>query len=377
MRRILILSTFIYKTTPAILLALAVFESPVLGQGCVQSRGASIGPLMQGEDVYLQAGQWQANVGYRWLHSDRHFSGVNELTGKQVGGGDENTSRSFFGDQIINDSHFIDVSATYAFTKRISASLTLPFVTSDRSQPVKVATPATANTPGTVVIYDRFSTHAGGLADMSVRVNGWVFDPHKCMEGNLQLGVGLKIPTGDSRARDVFESRQANGTIVANQNYVDQSIQPGDGGWGVILQASGFQKIVKNTYAYMDVSYLINPQEKDTATGYSTPDAYLLRAGLSYAIWPAAGLSLSLGGRMEGVPVTDWFGGSTGSRRPGYAISIEPGLTWVYQKWAFTVTAPVAIERNREKSVSDLASGRHGDAAFADFIITSSISYRF
>ena len=53
--------------------------------------------------------------------------------------------------------------------------------------------------------------------------------------------------TGDSRAKDVFESRQANGTIVANQDYVDQSIQPGDGGWGVILQAQGFQKIVKNS----------------------------------------------------------------------------------------------------------------------------------
>src|SRR5439155_23529209 len=104
------------KLALAILLAGTVLEPPVFGQGCVQSRGASIGPLLQGEDIYLMPGQWQANVGYRWLHSDRHFSGVNELTGKQVGGGDENTSRSFFGDQIINDSHFIDVSATYAFT---------------------------------------------------------------------------------------------------------------------------------------------------------------------------------------------------------------------------------------------------------------------
>src|ERR1051325_1247321 len=45
----------------------------VQGQGCVQSRGAGIGLLMQGEDTYLKPGQWQAGVGYRWLHSDRHF----------------------------------------------------------------------------------------------------------------------------------------------------------------------------------------------------------------------------------------------------------------------------------------------------------------
>jgi hypothetical protein len=128
----------------------------------------------------------------------------------------------------------------------------------------------------------------------------------------------------------------------------------------------------------MDATYLISPQEKDKATGYSTPDAYLLRAGLSYAIWPSKGLSLSLGGRMEGVPVTDWFGGSNGSRRPGYAISIEPGITWVHKQFAITVTGPVAIERNRERSVPDMATpGKHGDAAFADYLITSSISFRF
>src|SRR5438876_464973 len=100
-----------------------------------------------------------------------------------------------------------------------------------------------------------------GLGDVSARLNGWVFDPHKHMDGNLQLGAGMKFPTGDSRARDVFE-RRVSGQIIAVQDYVDQSIQPGDGGWGVILQAQGFQKIVKNTYGYIDASYLINPQEK-------------------------------------------------------------------------------------------------------------------
>src|SRR5258706_14091711 len=146
MRTTSVQTHIVLELAVGILPAAAVFESPVCGQGCVQSRGAGGCTMMEGENTYLPPGQWQANVGYRWLHSDRHFSGVNELTGKQVGGGDENTSRSHFGDQIINDSHFIDVSATYAFTKRISASLTLPFVTSDRSQPVKVTTPATANT---------------------------------------------------------------------------------------------------------------------------------------------------------------------------------------------------------------------------------------
>jgi hypothetical protein len=76
---------------------------------------------------------------------------------------------------------------------------------------------------------------------------------------------------------------------------------------------------------------------------------------------------------MEGVPSTDIIGGSAGSRRPGYAVSIEPGITWTHRKFSITVTAPVAVERNRERNFQ----GRLGDAAFADYLISSSISYRF
>jgi hypothetical protein len=326
--------------------------------------------LMHDEEVFPKAGQWQVSVGYRWLHSDREFSGIDEITGLQVGGGHENKSRSIIGDQMINDSHFIDLTATYAITKRFSAALTLPFVTSDRSEAVK--------DPTTGSVLGRFSNHADGLADMSLRGYAWILDPHRHPDGNLQLGVGMKFPTGDNRARGVVERYNPfSMTVVTQPAYVDQSIQPGDGGWGVILQAQGFQKLVKNTFAYVDLSYLINPQEMDSATHYSIPDAYLLRAGFSYAVWPSKGLSLSLGARMEGVPVTDWFGGNGGFRRPGYAVSIEPGVTWMYKRLSITVTAPVALERNREKSVTDIATGRHGDAAFADFVITSSISFHF
>jgi len=322
-------------------------------QGCVQSRGAGIGMILQGEETYLKPGDWQATMGYRWLHSDRHFIG-----------GEEQKQRQANGSEVINDSHFIDLSATYGITPRLSATLTMPFVYSTRSS-----------------LYEhdgvnRHSMQAGGLADMRLSTLVWIFDPKSCHNGNVAVGLGIKAPTGDYEATDI--AYRTNGPTL---RYVDQSIQPGDGGWGITLQIQGFQKIVKDLYGYVDASYLMNPKEKNPdppiSTGFSVPDSYLFRAGFTYAVWPSKGLALSLGGRMEGVPVTDWIGGSEGSRRPGYSISIEPGLIWTYHKWAATVTAPVAIERNRERSVSDIRTGRHGDAAFADFIITSSVSYRF
>lgn len=339
----------------AILATATLCEPSSFGQGCVQSRGAGIGTLMQGEDIYLPAGSWQASLGYRWLESDRHFVG-----------GREQPQRQALGTDVRNHSHFFDLTGTYGVTKRLSLNLTVPFVHSDRSS-----------------FYEhgdggRHTTSAGGLADVRLLGSFWIFDPEQHHEGNVAFGVGIKAPTGDSFAKDIKYKRDPiTGVAYQILDKVDQSIQPGDGGWGVAIEVQGFQKIVKDTYAYAYGSYLINPQERNPDTGYSIPDSYLFRAGLSYSFWPSQGLSVSLGGRMEGVPTEDWFGGSEGGRRPGYSISIEPGITWVNKKWAVTVTAPVALDRNREKSVSDLRNGTHGDAAFADYILTGSVSYRF
>jgi hypothetical protein len=41
------------------------------------------------------------------------------------------------------------------------------------------------------------------------------------------------------------------------------------------------------------------------------------------------------------------------------------------------VTVPVAIRRNRRRSVSDILVGGAGDAAFADYLILVGYSHRF
>jgi hypothetical protein len=117
-------------------------------------------------------------------------------------------------------------------------------------------------------------------------------------------------------------------------------------------------------------------------TGYifdSVPDQYLARGGLTYGIWPKIGLSVSLGARIEGVPVRDLVGGSDGYRIPGYAISIEPGISITRDKWTLSVTAPVPVERHASTSVTDARTNSPvaGYGAFADFLVTASVSYRF
>jgi hypothetical protein len=355
-------------------LVLQTAPSELFGQGCVAVRGGAghcaaahpLGP--DGDRAHLGESDWLVTFGYRWLHSDRHFRGSHEEPQRQA-----------LGTEVINDSHFFDFSALYAFNPRFSAALTLPFVYSTRSS---------------LYEHDRVNRHttsAGGLGDIRLTAYAWLLDPARMPKGNLSLGIGPKFPTGAYRATDVYYS--AAGPV---RRAVDQSIQPGDGGWGFTTEVFGFLQLLPRTYGYMQAFYLFNPENTNgvsTETGtrrgnpfeqeMSIADQYLARAGLSYVLLPDWGLAVSLGGRLEGVPVRDAIGASDGFRRPGYAISIEPGVNLMKGKWSGTLSAPVALYRNRQRSVADerwtALSGihRHGDAAFTDYVIALTVSRQF
>lgn len=70
-------------------------------------------------------------------------------------------------------------------------------------------------------------------------------------------------------------------------------------------------------------------------------------------------------------------------RRPGYILSVEPGVSYAFRKLVAFATIPVAIEHNRTQSNADklrtAATGiyAHGDAAFADYVVNIGCSFRF
>lgn len=341
-------------------------------QGCVASRGAGVTAsilsgghaLMMGEE--MSGSPWEASVGYRWLHSDRHFTGSHE-----------DVNRQEEGSQVINNSNFIDIGVTYQINSRFSVTAVLPFVVNDRSQVVRNAAR---------VILDRFHTQSAGIGDVRVTGNAWLWDPATHHKGNLNVGLGVVTPTGEKDAKDTFQVFRA-GQIVGVERTVDQSIQPGTGGWGITLELYGYQQIMNRLNAYVNGAYTITPQEKNgVPTFRSNPyeaimsigDSYMGRTGLEYMIWPKHAMTLSLGGRIDGVPVYDLVGGSNGFRRPGFSISIEPGISASVHSWSFNLTTPVAVYRNREQSVPDKQNGGgHGDAAFADFTVLFSLSKHF
>lgn len=308
--------------------------------------------------------RFQATVGYRWFRSERMFSGSSE----------DPTS-----DPQINSSHFIDVSLRYTINPRFSAAVTLPYVSHDRSQLVRRLNLART-------ILGEFHTKASGLGDIRVEGDAWLLDPARFMKGNIQLGLGLVLPTGDKDAQSTFAVGGAGLIPSAVARSVDPSIMPGSGGYGVVLDLYAYREILPRLNGFVSGSYTFTPEEDYAPTassvaGYSTysiADSYNGRAGLEYVLWPAHALTLSLAGRIEGVPVSDALGGSGGFRRPGYAVSIEPGLAASVKSWTFAVTAPVAVYRTRLQNRIEEAANVPAEAAgFADYQILLSISKRF
>jgi hypothetical protein len=312
-------------------------------------------------------GRWQLSVGYRKQRSHRHFVGTVEQH--------ERAERET---EIVNDVHLFDVGVSYEIKPRYSLSVSVPFMVATRTRPGTLDIPGLGR-PGP----DQVSRSVG-FGDIGVGARVWVLDPgrEERPRQNISFGFGLKLPTGKKDVRDTVMTAAGPREIV-----VDQSIQLGDGGWGFVLSTDMYKRLWKTTL-YGSGLYLVNPRDTNgVRTGRSRPseaimsvaDQYIARAGVIVPVPKARGWTASLGGRVEGVPVRDIIGRSNGFRRPGYAISVEPGVNYVRgggrDLWSLSV--PVAVSRNRRRSVTDIRDNRHGDAAFADYLVIVGYSRRF
>jgi hypothetical protein len=339
-----------------------------LAQGCVAARGSGIPTAVDDDGANYP---WEASVSYRWFQSDRHYVGVQEQVQRQQQG-----------TQVINRMNLTDFTISHALSPRYSVDLTIPFADNDRSSTVKDS--------NNVILY-RYHVQASGVGDIRLEGNALVFDPATSHAGNIQLGLGLVLPTGKDNVTDVFPTyNKSLKQVLAVVKTVDESIQPGTGGYGIALSAFGYRNLGSGFTGFASANYVATPQNTNGVNtfrgGYeaiaSIADSYLGRIGAEYKT-PAEGISLSLGMRIEGVPVHDLVGGSEGFRRPGYSVDIEPGIIINRGRWSSRLYVPYALQRDRQQSVPDkeetAATGVYtqGDAAFADYEVIFSFAYKF
>ncbi|MBK9149056.1 MAG: hypothetical protein IPM12_14720 [Flavobacteriales bacterium] len=344
-----------------------IFPAWLHAQGCVAIRSFTSCNPNSFTNSNLVGKGWQLSTSYRYFESHRHFNGQ-----------DEHVHRNELKTQVFNWTNQLNAAFTYNTDKRQGITFVLPWAYNTRSS-----------------LYEhggrsRQSTRSVGIGDIRVQYNRWLWHPDSTRKGNVMVSAGVKLPTGDFRAMDFFYSEGTDTVPNTASNPwgqlqpVDQSIQLGDGGLGFTLEMQGFAKLAGQLYGYVNAFYLLNPMETNGTLTYrsranemvcSVPDQYMARAGLNYTVVPSKGLNAFCGGRIEGIPAKDLVGGSKGFRRPGYVLSLEPGLDWMRGRHDLNVSVPFAVVRERVQSVPDMERSTEtgtfvrGDAAFADHVV--------
>jgi len=291
------------------------------------------------------------SFGYRWQDSFRPFIGDVEQP-----------QRIVLGVNQQNKIHLFDVSFSYQLSRRWTLALSSPIMDADRINHI---------TSGV--------TESTGLGDMSLGARFWIWRPPAESRHNIQIGFGVKMPTGKPNVTSFI-----SGSIIPAPTAVtvDQSIQLGDSGTGFAIDYSAYKALSARFTLFSTGVYLFNPRNTYTATTpaarvLSVSDQYLLRAGIGYAIPKLRGVAVSLAVRDEGVPARDLIGREDGFRRPGYAVSIEPGLQFARGRSMWSFSYAIAVRRVRSQSVPEIRNGTYGDAAFADGILMFGYSWSF
>ena len=293
------------------------------------------------------------NIGYRVFSSNKYFQGSTEIARPNA---------------VRNHQNIFDVGIEYQLSPRWSFIADVPVFDGTRNQ-----------------IYPPVGIfRVNGIGDTLIGAQSWIFRGPTENGGNIAVSAQLKIPTGLNNATGA--AVRGGQTIIAT---ADQSMQPGDGGWGFVLGTQGYKRLWSTASAYGQASYLFNPEDtNNVATFRSQPgqsvmsvtDQYLYRAGVSQSI-PSRhlrGVALSLGIRGEGVPVRDLLGDSNGFRRPGFIFSLDPGLMIDIKRTTLSVNGPWALYRDRPPSVPEIQYHiTNGDAFFADYTIIASLSHHF
>jgi hypothetical protein len=327
-----------------------------LAQGCVAIRNvAGISPDLLFENM-------QPNDKLIFNITNRYFE----------------ASSTFIEDKFITDTlvtnriYTINISALRIFNNGWSLALSVPVSANSRTNSRDHGGPQTP----------KYTTRAFGLGDIRFTVYKWLLDPAANKKGNIQIGLGIKFPTGDFRYQDYFVRNDTTKVLAP----VDQAIQLGDGGTGITTELSAFYSFNETVNIFFSGFYLINPRDQNgvsnlkgrnpippeitnNTTVMSVPDQYSLRGGANLQFKK---IILTAGIRYEKVPVNDLIGGNMGFRRAATIISVEPGIIYKMKKAMPFIYIGVPFERD----IIQNHQNNNTPAGFANYVVSFGVQFK-
>jgi hypothetical protein len=350
-----------------LMIGLFLVSSEVKSQGCVAVRN------LAGFGQFAQLGYKEVPDAWMLDFNNRYF-GANQI---------------FRGKSNVTPTDPSNGLQLYEYTLNIELSRLLK-----NGWSLALDLPVSANTiisKGEHASGDRHSTSAFGIGDMRFTVYKWLLNMDRPRKGNIQVGLGLKFPTGNYHSVDYFYYSKSDPSlkILAPVNV---AIQLGDGGTGITTELNAFYIFNKTISVYSNFFYLISPVDVNgvsnqiagvppnpvavatTADVNSVPDNYTLRAGGNFTFNK---LVLSAGVRYEGAPAYDLIGKDDGLRRVGHIFSVEPGVQYKFNTSIlyFFVTIPLSrvtiqtVPDKRATQITGVYTITGGDLASQVFFI--------
>lgn len=289
-------------------------------------------------------------------------------------------SKSFKEDKLFSDTlvtnriYTLGISALRILKNGWSLGIVVPFSANSRTNGADHRGPLS---------FPKHTTRSFGLGDIRFSAYKWLLDPIKSRKGNIQAGLGVKLPTGDYKYEDYFY-RKEDSTVLAP---VDQAIQLGDGGTGITAELSAFYSLTKKINVFVNGFYLINPRDQNgvsnlkgrtptpaqisnKTTVMSVPDQYTFRVGANLQFQKLA-LYATL--KYEKVPSKDLIGGNKGFRRVSSITSLEPGITYKIKNVSAFVNVGVPIKRKIVLNTQNDMT----PAGFANCIVYFGVQFKF
>lgn len=338
------------RLLPSLAIATAAFAGGLNAQGCEPIRFTTPVGLGGKGEAYQRQQQWRFTLAYRRLFSDQFFVGS---TQSRTGTPPVFNINTFVGD------------VAFAPSDRLLLHLSIPVQTGSESR---------TRADGQV-----HAQSVSGIGDLSVIAETWLLAPKTHERGNISLGLGLKAPTG----RTLAPTTDWTATGATVPSTAPPTIQTGDGGWAILPSVQAFHELGKHTYLYANGSYMVSPKAQSAAVAFSTvhwsvPDSYSMSAGAAFLVLPDQGLSVSLGGRLDGTPLRDLIGGGDDNtvKRTFQVVFVDPGATWSHGKDSFTLSVPVRVHVNRFQSVTERKFNAPGAGGFAKYLVFASYSHR-
>ncbi len=333
-------------------LSLCAYTHALAAQGCEPIRFTTPVNLGGGGKAYQPGHEWEFTLAYRHLESGDWYVGSSQAP-----------ALAPFGTVPVFKIHTFVGDVSYSINDRLRVHFSIPF-----QQGTLTSLGADK------AVHEQRAT---GVGDVSAEAESWLLDPRTHESGNVAIGLGVKAPTG-SHTTPTHDPAAAAPNLPA-----DQTIQPSDGGWAILTQANAFRRVAMRTFVYGFGSYMISPRaQSDVARTpgvfWSVPDVYSARLGAAFDALDNSRLTLSLGGRIDGIPVHDLIGGGDDStiKRTARVIFVDPGLSFVAGHGRFTLSAPVRVSVNRVKSLYEIKTNGLNGGGFANYLVFVSYSYR-